>query len=210
VSDGTIAAAPVSEPHPAPRSVSGALATFHDANPAATPADFTVTIDWGDGGSPSTGTVTGARGDFIVSGTHTYSKSATYAIKVHVADAGGASADTTVSYAALNATTTKLACAPAAVRAGRFTTCTITVRDRAGAGAVTPTGTVTAKSTGAGVFHGVPCKLRATRASGRASCKFSYKPKAVGSGSQVITAIYRGDRAHARSSAKASLRVGRR
>ena len=49
-----------------------AVATFND--PSGSAADYTATIDWGDGSPTSTGTVTGSSGHFSVSGTHTYAE----------------------------------------------------------------------------------------------------------------------------------------
>jgi MYXO-CTERM domain-containing protein len=73
----------------------GEVASFHDASPRSTPADYTaVTIDWGDGSAlDTTGTVVsdGIVGWFSVVGTHTYDKpSATpLTIVVVVTDGGG-------------------------------------------------------------------------------------------------------------------------
>lgn len=75
--------------------VSGTVATFTDANPAATTADFTATISWGDG-STSTGTVSGpAGGPFSVAGSHSYAEDGTYTIGVTIADDGGSQATAT-------------------------------------------------------------------------------------------------------------------
>lgn len=69
--------------------VSGTVATFTDANPAATTADFTATISWGDG-STSAGTVSGpVGGPFSVTGSHSYSEDGTYRIGTTIADDGG-------------------------------------------------------------------------------------------------------------------------
>jgi hypothetical protein len=66
-----------------------AIITFTDANTAATTADFTGTIDWGDNTAPTTATFTGATGGpFSVTGTHTYLDPPTSPIKVTVNDAG--------------------------------------------------------------------------------------------------------------------------
>ena len=57
---------------------SGPVAVFTDANPAAPASDFTATIDWGDGTSPTVGTITqpgGVGTVFTVSGSHTYANS---------------------------------------------------------------------------------------------------------------------------------------
>jgi|GEM_PF-3010371 len=75
---------------------SGVVMNFSDADPNATPADYAVTIDWGDKTIVDTsGTVAKNSANFQVNGTHTYQKPGTYTISVHVADTGGASADAT-------------------------------------------------------------------------------------------------------------------
>jgi hypothetical protein len=69
------------------------LATFTDANPGGTTADFTATIDWGDGSTPSAGTVTGATGGpFAVSGAHTYATLGPKTVTIHIVDDGGSTA----------------------------------------------------------------------------------------------------------------------
>lgn len=76
---------------------SSLVMSFTDGDPNATPADYTVTIDWGDKTAIDTASskVTKSDSGFQVSGTHTYQKPGTYTISVHVADTGGASADAT-------------------------------------------------------------------------------------------------------------------
>ena len=70
-------------------SFSGNVASLTDANPYATSADFTATIDWGDGSS-SAGIVNGPTGGpFAVSGNHTYSSTGPKSISVTVNDDGG-------------------------------------------------------------------------------------------------------------------------
>jgi hypothetical protein len=72
------------------------VATFTDDNPTAPLTDYTTSpggavITWGDGSSPSAGTVTqpGGLGTvFEVSGTHTYAANGTYTISVKVTDVG--------------------------------------------------------------------------------------------------------------------------
>jgi hypothetical protein len=73
-------------------SFSGSVATFTDANPFGTVADFTATIDWGDTTS-SSGTVSGpTSGHFTVSGTHTYATLGSHTITVSIVDDGGSTA----------------------------------------------------------------------------------------------------------------------
>ena len=87
--------------------VTATVATFTDANPLATTADFTATITWGDG-TTSTGTITEKNGVFSVTGTHTYTDESTDPISVTIKDDGGSTASTTstatVADAALTAT----------------------------------------------------------------------------------------------------------
>jgi PKD repeat protein len=84
------------------QAVSPTVATFTDANPLATTADFSTgggstTIDWGDGTS-SAGTVTQTgTGRFSVSGGHTYADEGSYQVSVHVVDDGGSQATVGVS-----------------------------------------------------------------------------------------------------------------
>jgi hypothetical protein len=63
-----------------------AVATFEDDDNAATPADFTATIDWGDG-SPTTAGASGmSSGAFVVIGQHTYADEGTFTVTVSIAD----------------------------------------------------------------------------------------------------------------------------
>jgi PKD repeat protein len=93
VSDGALSATPGSafngvEGMPA----GGALASFTDADPNGVAADFTATVNWGDGQS-SAGTVTAnGGGGFTVNATHSYAHDGSDGVTVSIADAGGASA----------------------------------------------------------------------------------------------------------------------
>jgi hypothetical protein len=80
-----------------PGPFSGTVATFTDANSAAPLSDFTATIYWGDG-STSSGTITGSAGSYTVSGSHTYTSSATRTVMITIndVDASHATATTTV------------------------------------------------------------------------------------------------------------------
>lgn len=64
------------------------LAVFRVADPTSTVGDFTVTVDWGDGTTPSAGTVTAlGDGKFQVEGTHAFAAPKAFDITVNVADA---------------------------------------------------------------------------------------------------------------------------
>lgn len=70
----------------------GSVATFTDANPSATAAEFTATILWGDGAT-SAGTITAnADGSFAVRGDHTYAEAGSYPVTVAILDQGGSAA----------------------------------------------------------------------------------------------------------------------
>lgn len=71
---------------------SGAVASFTSANPAADAADFSATIDWGDGATTA-GSVSAAGGAFQVSGVHAYAAAASGIVaKVAIVSQSGASA----------------------------------------------------------------------------------------------------------------------
>jgi PKD repeat protein len=75
---------------------SGAVSAFTDANTAATAADFTAQIDWGDGSPISLGSfVVGSGGAVTVDGTHTYKQDGAYTIRVVSTDDGGSVVTTT-------------------------------------------------------------------------------------------------------------------
>lgn len=68
---------------------SGLLAKFSDADAGATAADFSATIDWGDG-IMSTGTIAAdPAGGFDVNGTHTYAEEGTDPIAISIKDNAG-------------------------------------------------------------------------------------------------------------------------
>jgi uncharacterized protein (TIGR03118 family) len=77
---GTTVAAPVGT------AFTGLVASFTDADPAAKPADFTATINWGDGHTSAGTIAAGANGGFTVSGTNTFAKKGTFAISVVITD----------------------------------------------------------------------------------------------------------------------------
>lgn len=74
------------------QSFSGAVATFTDANSGATAADFTATINWGDGATTA-GTISGSgSGPYSVNGSHTYSSAGLFTVTVSITDDGGSTA----------------------------------------------------------------------------------------------------------------------
>ncbi|HJT34020.1 MAG TPA: DUF4214 domain-containing protein [Pirellulales bacterium] len=78
-------------------SLTGAVASFTDADPNGTVSDYTATIDWGDGTSVTGSIAAGTSGGFDVSGTHAYAEDGTYTVSVKITDAGGATATATSS-----------------------------------------------------------------------------------------------------------------
>jgi sugar lactone lactonase YvrE len=73
------------------QSFSGPTATFNDANSFGTGADFSATIDWGDGSPTTSGSIGGGPGltPYTVSGNHSYAATGTYTITTTVKDDGG-------------------------------------------------------------------------------------------------------------------------
>jgi hypothetical protein len=65
------------------------VASFSDANPASTSAEYKAAIDWGDHTAPSAGLVAALSGHFLVIGHHTYAGVGTYPVTVTVLDDGG-------------------------------------------------------------------------------------------------------------------------
>jgi hypothetical protein len=67
-----------------PQAFSGAVATFTDANnTTSSTADFTTTIDWGDGSAPAAGTVRLTGSTYTVNGSHAYTTTGYFTVKVH-------------------------------------------------------------------------------------------------------------------------------
>lgn len=95
----------------------GTVATFTDPDPAATAAEYSAMIDWGDA-MTSVGTVTGPMGGpFTVTGSHVYQQEGSYTVTVTITDIDSptntatATSTATVDDAALAAT----CAAPAAI-----------------------------------------------------------------------------------------------
>ncbi|OYV64622.1 MAG: hypothetical protein B7X07_05870 [Actinobacteria bacterium 21-64-8] len=119
---------------------SGTVATFTDANPAGTAADYTATIDWGD--TSALTTVSGSQiatvGDsFRVPASHVYAEDGTYTLTVTMSDVGGATATVnpvaTVGDAKLSAT----ASAVSATEGSTFSGAVATFSDADPAGTAT-------------------------------------------------------------------------
>jgi uncharacterized repeat protein (TIGR01451 family) len=82
-------------------SFTATVAHFTDADPNGTVSDYSATINWGDGTSPSAGTIVpNLAGGFDVAGSHTYTGSGSKTITVKIDDAGGSSV-TAISSATL-------------------------------------------------------------------------------------------------------------
>jgi hypothetical protein len=110
-----VASPPLSAVEGAP--LTGQVASFTDANPAAVVSEYTATIFWGDGTS-SLGVVTqpGGAGAFVVTGTHTYAEDTTglapYAVSTIITDDDGATTNTALTPTSLTVTDAVLTAAP--------------------------------------------------------------------------------------------------
>jgi hypothetical protein len=71
--------------------ISGTVATFTDAYLQATVGDLVATINWGDG-ITSTGTITGAAGNFTVTASHTFVDEGPLPVTVTITDDGAGTA----------------------------------------------------------------------------------------------------------------------
>src|SRR5262249_15041130 len=69
----------------------GQVASFTDEFTAEAASAFAATIDWGDGGPTSPGSVSGSGGNFTVNGKHTYTRARTtpYPVNVLIQDPSG-------------------------------------------------------------------------------------------------------------------------
>jgi hypothetical protein len=91
----TVADAPLTSTGKSINAIRGAaftevLASFSDADPTGQVSDFSAIVDWGDGTSTSTGTVTAhTGGGFDVTGTHTYLNTGSFSVSVTIVDNGG-------------------------------------------------------------------------------------------------------------------------
>ena len=60
------------------------VATFTDTAPPEPVANYSASINWGDGTAASAGTITFANGTFSVNGTHTYATPGNFDISIAV------------------------------------------------------------------------------------------------------------------------------
>ncbi|HYR15729.1 MAG TPA: hypothetical protein VEQ67_16160, partial [Mycobacterium sp.] len=76
----------------------GATATFSDQSSTGNAADFSASIDWGDGTS-SAGVITGGPGNlpYTVSGSHNYASTGFFTVTTTITDVGGSSTTATCS-----------------------------------------------------------------------------------------------------------------
>src|SRR5205814_8537858 len=100
----------------------------------------------------------------------------------------------------IRASATNVSCAPASVPENTASTCTVTVSDASGAGAVTPTGAVSFTTNSTGTFSATSCTLAA------GTCSVTYTPTVVGHA--LITGTYTGDSVHTGSSGTFIVGVG--
>ncbi len=84
---------------------SGAVVNFTDSYSGATAADFTATINWGDGSS-SAGTITDVNGTLGVTGSHAYAAVGKDSISVTLTDANGTASATAGNTATVSAAST--------------------------------------------------------------------------------------------------------
>ena len=91
VSDVPLSATPAAVTAVAGIPFSGSVASFSDGNPLASAADFSATINWGDGTPSSNATVTTGPGGFVVTGGHTYATIGSYPTSISIVDSGGSS-----------------------------------------------------------------------------------------------------------------------
>jgi hypothetical protein len=92
VADAPLVATPISIPAQPNLTVSNLqIASVTDTGGAEAATNYTTTIDWGDGTTTSTGTVSVSGNTLNIAGSHTYTMAGRYHVTVTVTDEGGAS-----------------------------------------------------------------------------------------------------------------------
>jgi subtilase family serine protease len=130
VADATLAATGATLTGTEGATASGLVATFSDANTAATASDFSATIAWGDGLS-SAGTVAAdPHGGFDVSGAHVYAEEgAGLSVTATIVDDGGARATAAGKANVADASLSATAAATAATEGSTFSGTVATFSD---------------------------------------------------------------------------------
>ena len=115
VQDAALSGAPVAITALQDVTFAGAVGTLTDANPFATAAGYSATIDWGDGHT-SSGIVNAIASGFQVEGSHAFSQIETGIVTVTIGDGGGSTATihSRVQVGAPPAPTTRIMLSPAA------------------------------------------------------------------------------------------------
>jgi hypothetical protein len=90
VQDASLTAGGIDITGTAGQSLTTAVAHITDANSGATPGDFSVLINWGDGSSSNGSVTVSPAGGFDLLGTHTYPAAGTFPLSASVGDVGGA------------------------------------------------------------------------------------------------------------------------
>jgi streptogramin lyase len=137
--DASLSATGMSISPPEGGTFTGTVATLTDANPAGAAADYSATIDWGDGQFSAATFAADPRGGFDIMGSHRYGNAeegTSFTVRVAIKDTGGSttSASTTavVADAPLSATGTSVS----SPEGGTFTGIVATFSDADPSGAV--------------------------------------------------------------------------
>lgn len=129
VGDASIAATGTTFSATEGQTFTGKVATVTDGDPNDMAAEYTVTIDWGDG-STSSGTLTGPNGGpYDVNGTHTYQQEGTYPVQVHITDTDSANTADATSTASVGDAALTSSCGMPPVTQQTYTGPTATFTD---------------------------------------------------------------------------------
>jgi hypothetical protein len=123
----TITAFPVDFSAAEGTAFNGAVATFEDDNAAATPADFTATIDWGDASPTTAGMIFASSAAFTVVGQHTYADEGSFTVTVTISDVSPGTGTATATDTATVAESDSLSGTPVSFAALAGTSFTTTV-----------------------------------------------------------------------------------